>query len=141
MRIDPVQGPVPGPAAAAGGRPSSASGFDALLQGPAPAPAAPPPTAAASLATAAPALVEAEVPAVRDRAARRHGRAMLEALAGLQLALLDGEIGDARASLASLAAAPPQAEDPVLRLILREISIRAAVELARPEPAATPQAA
>jgi hypothetical protein len=76
---------------------------------------------------------------VNDRTARRHGRAMLHALGALQLALLlpptpDPEADreeDARAHLADLARRMPAAEDPVLRLILREISVRAAVELAR----------
>lgn len=69
---------------------------------------------------------------VRDRQARRHGKAMLEALAGLQLGMLDGNPTPILAQLAELAKAAPEAADPVLRLILREINIRAAVELARP---------
>jgi len=70
---------------------------------------------------------------VLDRQARRHGKAMLEALAGLQMAVLGGDAGSGRARLVELSKAPPEAADPVLRLILREINIRAAVELARPE--------
>ncbi|MEJ0049131.1 MAG: flagellar assembly protein FliX [Rhodospirillales bacterium] len=38
---------------------------------------------------------------------------------------------EARVLLARLAASAPEADDPVLRLILREIGVRAAVELAR----------
>ena len=64
---------------------------------------------------------------------------MLRALGALQLAMLDSAAahagGDAeeaaRAHLAALAHEAPQAEDPVLRLILREIAARAAAELAR----------
>jgi hypothetical protein len=65
-----------------------------------------------------------------DRNARRHGRAMLQALRALQVVVL--EDGDtAAAALSHLAADIPEADDPVLRLILREIGVRAAVELAR----------
>jgi hypothetical protein len=70
-----------------------------------------------------------------DRDARRHGRALLHALGAMQLALLGSgdsdEAGEATAQLARLAASEPAADDPVLRLILREIGVRAAVELAR----------
>ena len=70
-----------------------------------------------------------------DKEARRHGRALLQALGAIQLALLgadqEDEGGKAHAQLARLAASAPQADDPVLRLILREIGVRAAVELAR----------
>jgi hypothetical protein len=65
-----------------------------------------------------------------DRNARRHGRAMLRALGALQVSLLDGGGTEAQA-LAQLAAGVPEADDPILRLILREIGVRAAVELAR----------
>jgi hypothetical protein len=65
-----------------------------------------------------------------DRKARRHGRAMLRALGALQVSLLDGTATEAQA-LAQLAAGAPEADDPILRLILREIGVRAAVELAR----------
>ncbi len=81
-----------------------------------------------------------------DRTARRHGRAMLHALGALQLALLappfpgpGSDRGEptaerednARAHLADLARRMPSAEDAVLSLILREIGVRAAIELAR----------
>jgi hypothetical protein len=65
-----------------------------------------------------------------DRKARRHGRAMLQALGALQVVLLEGG-GPAAEALSHLAADVPEADDPVLRLILREIGVRAAVELAR----------
>jgi hypothetical protein len=75
-----------------------------------------------------------------DRQARRHGRAMLQALGVLQAVLLADGDTDAHTlselALADLAAGMPEADDPVLRLILREIGVRAAVELARYE--ATP---
>lgn len=70
-----------------------------------------------------------------DREARRHGRALLRALGAVQLALLgpanEAEGGEARAQLARLAAAAPPADDPALCVILREIAVRAAIELAR----------
>jgi hypothetical protein len=70
-----------------------------------------------------------------DKEARRHGRALLQALGAIQLALLGSDLavegGEAHAQLARLAASAPLADDPVLRLILREIGVRAAVELAR----------
>jgi hypothetical protein len=95
--------------------------------------------------TAAPsstaALVQAEVDDVfarqkQDRDGRRHGRAMLKALGAVQLALLGGDEGAARDALDTLAGVArdaPSGDDPVLRLILREIGVRAAVELARHE--------
>jgi hypothetical protein len=66
-----------------------------------------------------------------DRQARRHGRAMLRALGALQLTMLGAEGDSAGQQLAALAADMPAADDPVLRLILREIGVRAAVALAR----------
>ena len=73
---------------------------------------------------------EARDRVLADRQARRHGRAMLQALGAMQLSLLDGDDVAVRA-LADLAAQVPEADDPVLRLILQEIGVRAAVELAR----------
>ena len=70
----------------------------------------------------------------QDREARRHGRALLKALAGVQRAALGGNGDQAQAALATLAETvrdEHEADDPVLRLILREIAVRAAVELAR----------
>jgi hypothetical protein len=73
---------------------------------------------------------EARDRVLADRQARRHGRAMLQALGAMQLSLLAG--GDAAVqALADLAAQVPEADDPVLRLLLQEIGVRAAVELAR----------
>jgi hypothetical protein len=72
----------------------------------------------------------------QDRRARRHGRALLQALAGVQRAALAGDGDRGQAALAALACTAMdehEADDPVLRLILREIAVRAAVELARGE--------
>ena len=69
---------------------------------------------------------------VSDREARRHGQAMLAALAALQRALLaDGGQAEALAHLAGLAAATPLAADPVLRATVGAIALRAQVELAK----------
>jgi hypothetical protein len=124
MRVDGISlkplGIAPRPAA-------GAPGFADLLDQ-ATAPAA---GAAPAAALAAVVYEEADRQVSADRQARRHGRAMLQALGALQLAILgDGETS-ARSQLAALVAQAPAAHDPVLRLILREISLRAAVELAR----------
>ena len=69
----------------------------------------------------------------RDRAARRHGGAMLAGLAGLQRALL-GHGGNPRAvltELEELAASVPAATDPALAGVLAAIRLRVRVELAR----------
>jgi hypothetical protein len=125
MRVDRVS---PAPAPAAPRAAPGAGGFAALLDsaGEARAAEAPP---AAMLAGGIFAATERD--GAVDQQARRHARAMLQALAALQLAVLDGQDGAARAALAGLASQAAQAEDPVLRLILREIGVRAAVELAR----------
>ncbi|MBU6499044.1 MAG: hypothetical protein KGJ41_12570 [Rhodospirillales bacterium] len=69
---------------------------------------------------------------VRDRAARRHGHAILAALDSLHLMLL-GATPDAAPlrQLAALAAALPAAHDPRLAGVMAAIAQRAAVELAR----------
>lgn len=80
----------------------------------------------------------------QDREARRHGRALLHALAGLQRATLEGDDADTHVALAALARTVDdhhEADDPVLCLILREIAVRAAVELARAETPAAPAVA
>lgn len=107
------------------------------------------PGAASALAPAAAlagllALQEAGPEAVRDRAARRHGRAMLAALAGVQLALLAGaDGGDGTGSggtapaaaalerLATLLDGMPPAEDPALAAVLGAVALRCRIELAR----------
>jgi hypothetical protein len=74
----------------------------------------------------------AEPPA--DRAARRRGQRLLEALAGLQLATLGGSgASESLARLAALAADPPEAASPGLRAALRGITLRARIEAARGE--------
>lgn len=81
------------------------------------------------------ALQEAEtVPDVREREARRRGRAVLAALSSLQRALLGG--GDPGASatrLAATVASMTGSADPVLDAILAAIKLRAMVEVARRE--------
>lgn len=79
-------------------------------------------------------------PAARDREARRHGNALLAALAELQ-SLLIGTAGlsagappDVRllaGRLAGLAGSIPAAADPGLRSIVAAIGLRAQIELAR----------
>lgn len=77
-------------------------------------------------------LQEGEGGPVRDRRARQHGRAVLEALARLQLGLLDGEgTADCLATLAALVEHGPEAADPGLRDVLAAVGLRARVELAR----------
>lgn len=79
-------------------------------------------------------------PAARDREARRHGQALLSALAELQLLLTGGGGGpggspaDVRMlseRLSGLAASIPAAADPGLRGILAAIGLRAQIELIR----------
>ena len=77
-------------------------------------------------------LQEVEGAPERDRRARKHGRAMLDALSRLQLGLLDADGGaDALANLSALAEHCPEAADPGLRDLLGAVSLRARVELAR----------
>ena len=79
------------------------------------------------------AMQEAESAAVRDRQARRHGQALLAALARLQHDLLRAG-ADAAGSLhelAELAGRVPEAADPGLQAVLLAIATRARVELAR----------
>ncbi len=70
---------------------------------------------------------------VRDRAARRHGRAMLDGIAALQRTLLspNDAAGAALRQLAALARAVPIAADPALRTLLADVTLRVQVELAR----------
>jgi hypothetical protein len=69
---------------------------------------------------------------LRDRRAQRRGQDLLAALAALQRALLaGGDPADVLGRLASLATDLPSASDPRLAKVLRAISLRARVELAR----------
>jgi hypothetical protein len=83
-----------------------------------------------------------EWPAERggDRAARRHGEALLAALADLQRTVLEGGAADPR-RLAALAREVPEAEDPGLRAAVAAVALRARIELARMEPARPDMAA
>ena len=141
MQLDGISAISPPSAKPSGGAATGMPGFDTLLQGP-PAPSASTPQPASSVpdgTAQAAALAQASVGGyagakqaeVADREARRYGRAMLHALATLQMAVLDGDPMAARQALAGLAMGGPVAADPVLRLILREIAARAAAELAR----------
>ena len=70
--------------------------------------------------------------AIRDRAARQHGKNLLDSLANLQRSLLAETDTDAQLDhLASLAQTLPDAASPDLRTTVRAIAARAAVELAR----------
>ena len=88
--------------------------------------------AACLLAAASMAGSTADSAAQADSQAAGHGRALLGALAGLQLAAVSGGGGaQVRQTLADLARALPQAADPRLDEVLRAIAQRAAIELAR----------
>lgn len=112
----------------------SVSAAAAAPAGPGPASAAAPAAALAGLL----ALQETEPDVMRDRAARRHGRAMLAALAAWQRALLGGpgsEAGTGPAAalerLGTLLATMPPAADPALAAVLDGVALRCRVELAR----------
>jgi Class II flagellar assembly regulator len=87
--------------------------------------------APASLLGAMLAVQEAEGDRVRNRAARRHGEAMLAELAALQRGLLGGRAEAALHRLAGLAEGLPEAADPGLAAALQAVALRARVELAR----------
>lgn len=72
--------------------------------------------------------------AARDRRAKRHGRALLEALGGLQRGLLsaDGSVSpEVLQRLQMLIADPVPAADPALGAVVAQIALRARIELAR----------
>lgn len=78
------------------------------------------------------ALQEIAADPVQDRSARRHGRALLAALARLQRHLLGGsDQAAALRDLTDLARTVPAATDPALAATLQAITLRARVELAR----------
>jgi hypothetical protein len=78
------------------------------------------------------ALQEVDPAPERDRRARRHGEALLDALAQLQRALLRGEADPAVLQrLADLAGRTHPAASAGLRAAVAAIQLRAAVELAR----------
>jgi hypothetical protein len=74
----------------------------------------------------------ADAQAEADRSAARQGEGALDAMRGLQLALLDGDAGG-RAAFAKLAGDLPSAADPALQAVLQAIAQRAAIERARGE--------
>jgi hypothetical protein len=74
--------------------------------------------------------VDSESP--RDRAARRHGRALLAALVRLQHALLGASDDEAALQeISALAAGVPDASDPSVTAALHAVVLRARIELAR----------
>jgi hypothetical protein len=78
------------------------------------------------------ALQEQAADMTRDRQARQHGQALLQALAALQHAMLaDGTETESLQHLQALMAACPTAIDPALAAIIQGLSLRAQVELAR----------
>jgi hypothetical protein len=95
-------------------------------------PLTPAPTAAASPLEGVLALQEQAADLTRDRQARQHGQALLQALAALQHAMLAGAAQtESLQRLATLTAACPSAMDPALATIIQGLSLRAQVELAR----------
>ncbi|MGH7152695.1 MAG: flagellar assembly protein FliX [Acetobacteraceae bacterium] len=68
----------------------------------------------------------------RDRAARRHGQAILGALSSLQRAVLTTQLdSDALDRLVRLLESAPEPDDPRLRSLLGAVLLRAHVELAK----------
>ncbi len=122
-------GRIVGPAAAGGAPRAAAGGTGFSVASGVQAAAAP---AAAAAVDGLLLLQEVEDGPTRDRHARRHGRAMLDALAALQRALLgEGDDPDVLHRLAALVAHCPSAADPALRATLSAVALRAQVELAR----------
>ena len=78
------------------------------------------------------ALQQVDEPTEHDRAARRHGQALLVALGRLQRLLLeDGDQVAALEQIRTLADATPAAADPGLAAALDLVVLRARIELAR----------
>lgn len=97
---------------------------------------------AASLLGVMLALQEAGAERPRDRAARRHGEAMLVELRALQLALIEGGGGAAALErLAELAEHLPEAAHPGLQANLSWLALRARIELARRRRESLPEGA
>lgn len=129
------------PPAAARSRPAGAAAFGPVVSEPRTAePPVPQATAEAGAAQPPPALdgilrlQETSDALTRDRAARRHADAVLEALSALQGALLAGAPdAPALSRLAALADQVPAAADPALAGLVAAVVLRARVELARRE--------
>ena len=118
------------PAAAPGSPRAAASSF--AVAPPSTRPGGLAPASAASPLDAMLALQEQQGDATRDREARRHGHALLQALAALQHALLAGHgEGECLQRLCALGADTPIAADPGLAAVLRGVVLRAQIELAR----------
>jgi hypothetical protein len=64
-----------------------------------------------------------------DREARRHGQAMIEQLAALQLALLSGTSGDIIETLSTMVRSEPRGVHPALAHALCSIRLRARIAL------------
>lgn len=140
--IDGVGGPR-GPAAPK--RRTAREGFTVPDNDP-----APPLSGGAAISAPAPAVLdsllslqETGTETVRDRAARRHAQDLLDALAVLQRARLAGDLSGSQlgsgsdasvmAGIARLAEADIEADDPRLARVVREVALRARVELLREE--------
>jgi hypothetical protein len=130
--IDRVGPPAPG-------RPGARAGTGAATGFLPPAEPGPDAACAAGVAIAAPvgldallALQQVDEPTERDRAARRHGQALLGALGRLQRLLLeDGDQAAALGQIRALADATPAAADPGLAAAVDLVVLRARIELAR----------
>ena len=126
-----IGGAIAGRSAKAG---AAGSGFSIADNGPAEPAAAPKTQAAQSVALSGMlALQEVATGTARDKAARRHGFALLEALTQLQKELLTG-LGDGEAgitALTRLTTETPEAEDPGLAAVLDAVRLRAKIELLR----------
>ena len=121
-------GPTPAPPP----RVARSAGAGFHVPSPAEGAAAPAPPSSATPLDAVLALQEQEAEARRNRQARRHGQALIEALAALQHGLLDGSDSPALLDrLVVLAQTCPDAADPALNAILGAVALRAQVELAR----------
>ena len=130
--LPPLAMSGPAPRAAAGAGAQFTVGIDPAAGGPVPAGAGEVSLEGMLALQEADGALAREGHATRDRKARRRGRALLEALAGLQRGLLaEGAAVDTLRRLAQLAAEPEEAADPALGLILAQILLRARVELAR----------
>ena len=121
------------------GRPGMRAGTAAGTGFPLPAEPGPDAARPAGVGAAAPvsldsllALQQVDEPTERDRAARKHGQALLAALGRLQRLLLeDGDQADALAQIRGLAGVVPEAADPELAAAVDQVVLRARIELAR----------
>jgi hypothetical protein len=134
MRIDPAGKPVPNAAPlrtrrAQPGFVLPGEAHDAAAEAEAPEAAAP----AFGIAPITGAPSDPPAAVADDAPAAEHGEAMLKAMSGVQLALLEGTGDAACRTLATLAESLPSAADPGLQAVLQSVAVRAAVVLARAE--------